>query len=221
MSATTIAPKLYGVSAFASALLRMWRAWRIILPVVIVNAVLQAVLVLPGLRPYLTIGFALTSVVSFVLLAVSFGLVAMAMLQAAQGPVRPRDVFLGFRARAVPIVLWALVLVLVITLGFALYVVPGFIVMAITPYLLLAVADGRRDPVRTNFRTIGARWGRWIATLVACAVVLLLLWLAMALDGFFIGGPGGVLIAWLGLGVVASWLVCTWALIYRSVNSGS
>lgn len=54
---------------------------------------------------------------------------------------------------------------------------------------------------------------------MACAVVPLLLCLAGALDGFSIGGPGGVRIVWMRLGVVASWLVCAWALIYRSVNS--
>ena len=37
--------RTYRVSALASALVRMWRGWAVIVPVVIVNAILQALLI--------------------------------------------------------------------------------------------------------------------------------------------------------------------------------
>ncbi len=104
-----------------------------------------------------------------------------------------------------------------VTVGLSLYVVPGLIVLAVTPYLLLAVVDGRSRPLVVNFRVIGARWWRWAITVVVMAVLCLVLWLLALIDGFFVGGPLGSFVGWLGLGLVASWFVCTWALLYRTV----
>ena len=218
MSTDTQQASLYRVSVLATGFARMWRAWRVLLPVVIVNALVQGVLLLAGVLPYLTVVFVLTALLSFVVLVVSFGLIAAAMLQAAEGPVSAGAAIDTLRARTWPLLAWSLGLVLVAIAGFALYVVPGFIILALTPYLLLAVVDGKRNPLAVNFRTIGARWGRWLITVVLMGVICFVMWFLSALDGFFVTGAPGAMIAWLVLGLVSAWFVCAWALIYRSVN---
>ena len=218
MSTDTQQASLYRVSVLVTGFARMWRAWRLLLPVVIVNAVVQGILLLSGVLPYLTIVFVLTALLSFVILVASFGLIAAAMLQAVQGPVSAGAAIDTLRARTWPLLAWSLGLVLVAIAGFALYVVPGFIVLALTPYLLLAVVDGKWNPLAINFRTLGARWGRWLVTVVLMGVVCFVMWFLSALDGFFVTGAPGAIIAWLLLGLVSAWFTCAWALIYRSVN---
>ena len=218
MSTDTQQASLYRVSVLVTGFARMWRAWRVLLPVVVVNAVVQGILLLSGVLPYLTIVFVLTALLSFVILVASFGLIAAAMLQAVEGPVSAGAAIDTLRARTWPLLAWSLGLVLVAIAGFALYVVPGFIVLALTPYLLLAVVDGKWNPLAINFRTLGARWGRWLVTVVLMGVVCFVMWFLSALDGFFVTGAPGAIIAWLLLGLVSAWFTCAWALIYRSVN---
>ena len=218
MSTDTQQASLYRVSVLVTGFARMWRAWRVLLAVVIVNSVVQGILLLSGVLPYLTIVFVLTALLSFVVLVASFGLIAAAMLQAVEGPVSAGAAIDTLRARTWPLLAWSLGLVLVAIAGFALYVVPGFIVLALTPYLLLAVVDGKRNPLAINFRTLGARWGRWLVTVVLMGVICFVMWFLSALDGFFVTGAPGAMIAWLLLGLVSAWFTCAWALIYRSVN---
>jgi hypothetical protein len=218
MSTTTEHAPLYRVSVLATGFARMWRAWRVLMPVVIVNALVQGILLLSGVLPYLTIVFVLTALLSFVILVASFGLIAAAMLQAVEGPVSAGAAVDTLRDRTWPLLAWSLGLVLVAIAGFALYVVPGFIVLALTPYLLLAVIDGQRNPIAVNFRTIGARWGRWLITVAIMGAICFIMWFLSALDGFFVTGAPGAIIAWLVLGLVSAWFTCAWSLIYRSVN---
>ena len=218
MSTDTQQASLYRVSVLVTGFARMWRAWRVLLPVVIVNAVVQGILLLSGVLPYLTVVFVLTALLSFVILVASFGLIAAAMLQAVEGPVSAGAAIDTLRARTWPLLAWSLGLVIVAIVGFALYVVPGFIVLALTPYLLLAVVDGKRNPLAVNFRTLGARWGRWLVTVVLMGVICFVMWFLSALDGFFVTGAPGAMIAWLLLGLFSAWFTCAWALIYRSVN---
>lgn len=211
---------LYGFSVLATAAVRMWRGWQIVVPVVVMNAALQAFLLMPGLLPYLSVPFVVVALFSFVALALAFGAVAATMLQAVEGPIDARFSWSALRFRWLPLLAWSFGLVVVVTLGFALYVVPGWVILALTPYLLLAVIDGQPGPLIVNFRTVRARWGRWLVTILALGVLCLILWLLTLVVTFFVGGPGGAFIGWSALGIVASWFVCAWALIYRSVNPG-
>ncbi len=214
---TSVGAPLYRLSVLGTAAARMWRGWKIVLPIIVINAVVQGLLLLPGVLPYATIGFALTAVASFVALAASFTLVSASMLQAVAGAVSTHSALAALRARIWPILGWSLGLVAVVTMGLAFYVIPGLVVLAITPYLLLAVVDGAPNPLATNFRVLGARWGRWLITIVVVALICGLVWLLSALDGFFVTGSGGAIIGWFGIGLVSSWLICAWALVYRSV----
>ena len=217
MSAPGVTPRLYRVSVLATALIRMWRGWRIWIPVVVINALVQGLLVLPGVLPYPTAAFLALALISLTVLALSFAIVAATMLQASSGRVSIGGVLATTRARALPLLAWSIGLVLVVTLALALFVLPGLVLLAITPYLLLAVVDGKRSPLAVNFQVIRARWGRWLITVIAVAVVAVVVWLLSVVTGFFVAGFGGTLIGWLGLGLVSCWLICSWALVYRTV----
>ena len=217
MSTAQATPRLYRVSVLATALIRMWRGWRIWIPVVVINSLGQGLLVLPGVLPYPTAAFVVLALISLIVLALSFAIVAATMLQASNGRVSMGGVLATTRERALPLLVWSIGLVLVVTLALALFVVPGLVLLAITPYLLLAVVDGKRRPLVVNFQVIRARWGRWLITVIAIAVVALVVWLLSVVTGFFVAGFGGAVIGWLGLGLVSCWLICAWALVYRTV----
>ena len=71
-------PHLYRVSSLASGFVRMWRGWRVILPVVVANAVVQALLVWP---PY-TYDSGWWVVVSALISALAVGMVLLAAAEA-------------------------------------------------------------------------------------------------------------------------------------------
>ena len=212
------AAPIYRVSVLAVGFVRMWRAWKIVIPVVIVNAALQALLLLPNVLPYLTVAFVIVSLLSLLILVKAYNFVAAAMLQAAVGPVEWRAVYANLWHRYFVLLAWSVGLLILVLIGVSLYVVPGLIVIALAPYLLLAVVDGKRNPLAVNFKTIGARWGRWLVTVIIMGVLSFGIWFLSALNGFFITGAPGAFIGWILIGFVASWFTCAWALVYRSVN---
>lgn len=216
---TPPAPSLYRVSVLATGFGRMWRAWTIVIPVIVVNAAVQGLLLLPGGLPYLTVPFIVVALLSLVVLVLSFTLVATAMLGATTGRVGWADVTTGLGRRYLLVLAWAAGLLVVVLIGVSLYVVPGLIVIALTPYLLLAVVDGQRNPIAVNFRTIGARWGRWAITVIVMGVLCFGIWFLSVADGFFVTGAPGAIVGWLAIGLIAAWFTCAWALVYRSVNS--
>lgn len=212
------AAPIYRVSVLAVGFVRMWRAWKIVIPVIIVNAALQALLLLPNVLPYLTVAFVIVSLLSLLILVKAYNFVAAAMLQAAVGPVEWRAVYANLWHRYFVLLAWSVGLLILVLIGVSLYVVPGLIVIALAPYLLLAVVDGKRNPLAVNFKTIGARWGRWLVTVIIMGVLSFGIWFLSALNGFFITGAPGAFIGWILIGFVASWFTCAWALVYRSVN---
>lgn len=203
------------MSAYFVALVRMWRGWAIVLPVIVVNAMVQALLVLPDATPDLTVGFVLLAIVSLFVLIVSFALVGSAVLQAVVGRVDARQVLVQARQRLPMLVLWSLGLLIVVLLGLSLWLLPGFIILAITPYLLLAVLDGRSNPMKANFSSMGRRVGSWLFTVALMGITALVIWVLAVATGFFVTGSPGAFIGWLGLGFVSSWFTCAWALIYQ------
>lgn len=216
---TTNAAITYRWSALARALQVSARAWRVVLPVVAVNALLQAALIAAVLHPELTVGFAILALLSYALIASSYVIVTAALLGVIDGRGEPRIswVLKGSRSRFLPAALWSLALVLVVTIGLSVYLIPGLVVIGLFPFLLIAVVDGRRNPVVVNFTVIRARVWRWLLTLVLLGVITGVLWLLATVNAFFITGPPGALIAWLGYGLIGTWFTAAWALIYRSV----
>lgn len=212
--------RTYRVSALVSGFTSMCRAWEIVVPTIVINALVQALLVLPDPVPGQNWWFWPLVLISFLALVKSYHVVASAVFIVIDGTEGPawRAVIGSLRRRLLLLLAWAAVLLAVVAIGLSLYLVPGLLVILLTPFVLLAVVDGRSRPLRTNFATIGHRWGRWLVTSVIVGLICVLLWIPFGLNGFFITGAPAAFISWLVLGVLASWFIATWALIYRSVN---
>lgn len=193
----------------------MWRAWAVVVPVVLVNAALQALLTIGDPVPGPSAWFIIATVLSFAILVIAYALIAVAMLQAATGRVSFATTVATSGRRMGQITVWSALLLAVVIAGLLLYVVPGLLVLAAFPYLLIAVADGDRTPIPSNFRAIGRHRVRWLLMTIAMAVWCLLLWLLTALNTFFTTGPLAAFISWIVLGLFASWFTCAWARVWR------
>ncbi len=208
--------KTYRISALASAIVRMWRGWAVIVPVVIVNALLQAVLIWPDPTPGDGVVPILLALVSVIVFAVAYGLVAATALHVAGGRVGWGQVIATVKASAGGYVLCFVGLLIVVAIGCALYGLPGLLVLAVTPFFLLAALDGEKNPLVINFRTLGRRPWRWLVTTVITGLVVILGSLINGLTSFFVRGPAASLIVWAISGLVLAWFTTAWALIYRN-----
>lgn len=213
--------RTYRVSALASGFACMCRAWKIVVPTIVINALVQALLVLPDPVPGQNWWFWPLILISFLALVKSYHVVASAVFLVIDGSDGPawRAVIWSLRRRLLLLLAWAVALLVVVVIGLSLYLVPGLIVILLTPFVLLAVVDGHSRPLATNVATIRDRWGRWLLTSIVMGILCAMLWVPFGLNGFFVTGAPAALIAWLVLGVVASWFITAWALIYRSVNA--
>lgn len=208
--------RLYRVSALASGFVRMWRGWRVIVPVVLVNAVVQAVLVWPPFTYDTGWWTVLSAVLSALAFGVAFGLVASTALAVADGGVSWRHAIDTLRAHLAGYSAWAAAWLLLVTVGLALDTLPGLLVAALTPFLLLAALDGHRNALARNLRTLGRRFWRWLITVVIIGLVLLVGDLSAGLFTFFTRNPLASLVVWLLGGLVIAWFTTAWALVYRS-----
>lgn len=211
----------YKVSALLCGLIVAARGWRVVVPVTLINALLQAALISPGIHPEISLGFIALALISYAALVFSFVLVVQELLRVIAG--NPHMGLLacikGAASRFIPVLLWSLACLVLITIGLALYVFPGLVVIALIPFLLMAAVDAQPNPVKVNFKVLKHRFWRWLLTVVIMGIMCGVLWLLATVNAFFIAGPLGALIAWLAYGLIATWFIAAWALIYRSVIS--
>ena len=206
----------YRFSALASGFVRMWRGWRVIVPVIAINAVVQALLVWPPFSYDTGWWTVVSAVLSALAFGVSFGLVAGTALHVADSPVSWSQAASTLRGNLVNYALWAAAWLVLVSVGLALDTVPGLLVAALTPFLLLAALDGHRNALGRNLRTLVRRFWRWLLTVVLIGVVLLVGDLSAGLFTFFTRNPLASLLVWLLGGLVLSWFTTAWALIDRS-----
>lgn len=209
-------PRTYRLSALASALMRMWRAWTVIVPVVVGNAIVQALLVWPASSMDRGWALVLAALVSAVAFALAFGLVATAALLTPDGRVSCASALSGLRAHRTAYGLWALGLLIAVSIALAVQAAAALVVLAVTPFLLLAAIDGRPNPLMVNMRTIGRRFWRWLGMCVIVGGAVVLGTVFMGVTQFFLRGSFGALVAWLVGGLVLSWFTVAWALVYRN-----
>jgi hypothetical protein len=208
----------YKVSALAFGFVRVWRGWSVVIPVVILNALLQALLIWPDPTPGLNALAILLALLSALVFLVAYALVVATALHVPDGPVGWRQAANVVRQHAGRYTITAVVLGVVIAIGLALYTVPGIIVVALTPFLLIAVLDGQRNPLASNVATIGRRFWRWLVTIVITGLVVLIGWLLAGLFAFFMRGLLASFVVWLVAGLIVAWFTTAWALIYRSAQ---
>jgi MFS family permease len=221
---TVLAPELprrYGFSSLLTGLGRMWRGWAVVLPVVLINALVQALLVKGDPVATTDPAFLLLALLSFLALAAAYAFVASAALDSVDGKVTWGSVGARVGRRLVPYLIWLVVLIAVLGVGLALNVIPGILVAVLTPYLLLAALDGHGNAIGANVSAIGSRLGRWLVTALLMVVIVAVGWLVAGLVSFFVGGLVGAVVVWVGFGLLASWLLTTWASIFRSTRVGA
>ncbi len=219
-ASTPATARPYGWSVLASACARWWRGTLVLLIVIVVNALIQAALVagnpLPGFDPMA----AVLALVSFIVLVVAAALVFTTALLATTCRVGLRNALARTRRHFWLFCAWAIGWLVVVTLGLMFHTWPGMLIAAVTPFVVIAAADGKRNAIGVNFRAIGSRFGRYIATLILSGIILLVFHLLATANSFFIGGVVGAFILWVGLGLVGSWLVVGWSLLYRATAVG-
>ena len=211
----------YKVSALLRGLVVAARGWRVVVPVILINAVLQAVLISLGIHPEIGLGFIALALISYGVLVFAFVLVVEELLRVIAGDPHWGLVarIKGAAGRFVPVLLWSLACLVLITLGLAFYVFPGLVVTALIPFLLIAAVDAQRNLVKANFQVLKHRFWRWLLTVVIVGLLCGVVWLLSTVNAFFIAGPLGAFISWCALGLIAAWFTSAWALIYRSVMS--
>ena len=208
----------YRVSALASGFVRMWRGWQVIVPVVLVNAVLQALLVWPDATPMIDALAVVLALASGFVLLVAYGLVAATALKVPDGHVGWPLAVTTLRGSAPRYTLWAILRALAIAIGLAIFTLPGLVVMAVTPFLVLAAIDGPGNPLVANFRTIGRRFWRWLVTALITTGALVVGSLLSGVFTFFTRNPLAAFVAWIVAGLVIAWFTTAWALVYRSAR---
>ncbi|MGV1035861.1 MAG: hypothetical protein ACOYD0_02390 [Candidatus Nanopelagicales bacterium] len=214
--------KQYGWSAFATACARFWRATLLFAAVAGVNAAIQALLTVPKPVPGLNNAeFLLLALASYLVLLVSLAAISTAALRTVSGRAGFADTWNAMRPRLGHFILWTFLWTVACTVGFMLFAVPGIILLLLTPYMVIAAADGTGNPLTANFRAIGSRFGRYLITVITSCVWLVLLYVTSGVTSFILDGANAAFAFWLIAGVSGAWMVTTWALIYRSTPVGS
>lgn len=215
-------PKRYGWSAFVTGCARFWRATLLFTVVAGVNAAIQALLTIPKPIPGLdNAEFLLLALASYAVLLLSLAAIATAALRAVSGRAGLADTWATMRPRLGHFLLWSFLWTVACTIGFMLFAVPGVVLLLITPYVVIAAADGARNPLTANFRAIGSRLGRYLITVVVSCVWLVVLYVTSGMTSFILDGANAAFVFWLVAGIIGAWMITTWALIYRSTSVGS
>lgn len=177
------------------------RGWRVFVPVVILNALVQAATVLPFLTPGSDLVFVLLALASAVALVIS------AVLTAAQA-VRDSRLHL-------PWSLWVAASLAVIAIGAsALLSLPLILVTLTLAFIVLpGVAAGRPW---AGLRAFGSAPLRAIGMTILTVLILIALWIVALLLGFLITGAVSAGLTWLLFGAAGVWLACAWTTVMRS-----
>ena len=202
--------------SLASAFVRMWRAWRILVPVILVNLSIQAITVWAPFTYDTGLWAFGSALVSGLALWIAFAFVCAAALAVSHGPVRWSSVLRSVRNNVLRYVVWSLVWGVAVAVGLALFVLPGIIVLFLTPFLALAILDGQPNPLKSNLRAIRTRFWRWLITCALALLVLTIAWFASGFVVFFLRPPLATVPVWLVGGWLVAWFMTAFAMIYRS-----
>lgn len=218
---SSAAAKPYGFSALLSGLAKMWRGTAPALIAILVNTIVQAVLVFWNAPIGLNFAFIVSVIISLAVLLVCFALLARTALEAVDGKVSLPGAISSTTTVLPNFAVWALALLVLVTLGFMVYPFVGLLVCWLLAFLAPAAADGKRNAIGANFAALKQRWGRWLITSVLLSIGGVIMLVLAAVNVFFITGFAASLIAWLVLGLIAWWLLTAWSAIYRSTTVGS
>lgn len=188
----------------------MRSSWKVTIPVVVLNALIQPLLLIADPTPALTWAIWPLAVISLLVLVASVILIVAAISLQSTGEFTWADLLARLKSRIIPMLAYTIGWLLLLLLAFSLWILPGLVVLAMTPYLLIAVVEGSGNPIRSNFRAIRTGIPRWILLLVASAILIGLSWVGSALLAFFFPQLLGGLLTWLIFGFIGAFVVKLW-----------
>ena len=200
---------------------RTWKSSRVFVAVTVTNAIIQSLLIVP--RPIFGINtglFVFLGLVSYITLVASLTIMVGAALASGNGPNTVRAAYEQMRPHLFRFLAATVVLTAAAIVGLLFWTYPGLLILAVTPYVLIAAADGHEHPIRANFEAIKCHFGRYIGLLVVTVVLLTIMFLASAALTFFVDGAPAAFLIWLYLGFVGCWLITGWVLLWRSTPPG-
>lgn len=181
-----------------------WRAvlrgWRVFVPVVILNAAVQALLVVGDPEPVADPLFAALVALSFVVLVAALALVVAASDGAFNWP-------------SGSVLLWSVVVVVAIV-GLS-FVSPLLVPPAI---VAAALSSAAADHPWRGFIVFRHRPVRSILAILVALVIVAVGWVVSLLLGFFVTGALASGITWLWFGVTGVVLVCWFGARYRRAS---
>lgn len=215
-------PLHYRFSVLLTAIARFFRGIVPFAAVIAVNAIIQGLLLAAfNPQPGWSFEFIATLVISFAVLVGSFYFLNLTALSVATGKPQLGQIFSRTGAQWGKFVLWSVVMYLFVLVGLIINTGIALLVLFVLPFVTLAAADDKKNPLVINFRVIGGRAIRYLITGLILGVILILSNILSSVNGFFVGGWQGAIIAWLYWGVYASWTLTALALIYRSTVAGA
>lgn len=186
------------------------RGWRVFVPVVLINAVVQAATVAPALTPEPGAGFLALAAASFLAFSAASAAVAVAARAAVVGGRMPWPRWwVWFGSALAVLAMTASALLSPIAVPFAavlaLVVMPG-----------IAAGDGL-----AGVRVFARRPWRAILLSIGSLLSIVVLWVGALLLGFFITGAIAAFATWLVSGAIAVVLVGAWtSLVSETARAG-
>lgn len=176
------------------------RTWRVWVPVVALNTVVQALLVVPFATPAASVIFVLLALASLAGVVASVALVAAAFRSALAGSWRWPT--WGE---------WLAVLLLTVAVSASALVASWLVIpaLAVAAIMLPAVFG---VPLRTawGFGLFARAPLRGILLTLTTLALVALLWFAALMFGFFVTGWVGAALTWLVFGLVGAFILATW-----------
>ena len=193
-----------------------WRAiargWPVFVPVILVEAGVQALLVLSDPVPEWSAGFLALLLVSLLALLGAVWLTVGAASAAVDGTG-------GLLRRAVRrpiIVVWALAVGVVAVAVSLLQLWATPLVLLLGAFVLpAAAADDPGNLFARAYRPIVRTPVRWVLAVLAAVVLAVVTWVVALSLGFFITGALGAVLTWLWFGVAATFVLALWCSLYR------
>lgn len=187
-----------------------WRAairgWRVLVPVIVGGAAVQAATVVPETVPSLSWPFAVAVAVSFCAAAAALAFTVSATCQEpGRAVLRLRPALWVGSAQ---VVLTAVLLTMVAPIALPFVLLAGAVLLP----PLASGASGRSWAGARVFRRHPVR--ATLLTLVTLVVVGLL-WAAALLLGLFVTGVASAFLTWIAFGIAAALLLASWSALHR------
>lgn len=211
-------PATYRISSLFKAIVVMWRASGPALLFIAINTVVQAVLTWLDVQSAFSVWFLISLLVSAISALVLYAVLTSCALTAVD-----RDgasVTARAKAHFGSFIKWVLLQWLLVLVAALIQPALVLLVAAVTPFLPIAAMDGEGNALAVNFKTLGAKFGRWLVTTLILLVAGLVFFLLSAVNTFFIKGTPASVFFWLVIGLIAWWVLTAWTLVYRAAGAG-